>query len=146
MSRPALPALMEDICFEGVHCTLKLSSPADRLWLATFVGHDVGEFGDAPLRHLAEFLDQSQRMTLFVDGRDVPGASVEVSGNWAVWMQQNRDRLQQVHILCGSRFIHLTANFVKRFAGLEGKMFVYTEATAFEHALGAAVVSSRRTN
>ena len=69
----------------------------------------------------------------------MPGASVEVSGTWAYWMQENRGRLEEIHLLCGSRFIHLTANFVRRFAELEEKMFLYTEAKAFDLAVGTAM-------
>ncbi len=134
----------EDLVFEGVHCKLLTSFPAAGICLATFTGHDVGEFGDAPVKALSDYLAQHGALTLFVDGRKVPGASVEVSGTWAYWMQENRDQLKAVHILCGSRFIHLTANFVRRFAELEEKMFIYTEAKSFDEAIGAAITRRNR--
>ena len=129
----------EELVFEGVHCKLRIAFPAPSVCLATFQGHDVGEFGDGPVKALSEYLTRQESMTLFVDGRQVPGASVEVSGTWAYWMQDNRARLEEIHILCGSRFIHLTANFVRRFAELEEKMFIYTEAKAFDLAIGTAI-------
>ncbi|HEX3798815.1 MAG TPA: hypothetical protein VH413_08950 [Verrucomicrobiae bacterium] len=129
----------EQLVFEGIHCKLRITFPTLGVCLATFHGHDVGEFGDAPVKALSEYLAQRDSMTLFVDGRKVPGASVEVSATWAYWIQENRTKLDAVHILCGSRFIRLTASFVRRFAEVEEKMFIYTEAKAFDLAIGTAI-------
>jgi hypothetical protein len=136
----------ESVRFEGVHCELTLSFPARNVCVATIVGHDVGEFGEAPLLVLNDYLRNAGMMTLFVDGRKVPGASIEVSSAWALWMQKNRERLQQIHFLCGSRFIQMTAIFVRRFAGLEDRMFIYTDAPMFEAAIDQTATRSRAAN
>ena len=133
----------ESVRFEGVHCELTLSFPGRNVCVATFKGHDAGEFGEAPLLVLNDYLRDASVMTLFVDGRKVPGASIEVSSAWALWMQKNRQRLQQIHILCGSRFIQMTATFVRRFAELEDRMFIYTDAPVFEAATDQIVAKSR---
>jgi hypothetical protein len=129
-----LPA---DILFEGIHCTLTIRRPAAGTILAIFNGHDVGEFGEAPFRELAKDLGTGLPIELFVDARRTIGASIDVSNDWARWMLANRGQLHRVHILCGSRFIQLTANFVRRFTGFEDRMRIYTEPAAFEHSLNA---------
>jgi hypothetical protein len=143
---PACADSRESVQFEGLHCELTLSFPGQNVCVATFKGHDVGEFGEAPLLVLDDYLRNTGVMTLFVDGRNVPGASIDVSSAWALWMQKNRPSLQQIHLLCGSRFIQMTAAFVRRFAGLEDRMFIYTDAPMFEVAINETVAKSRRTS
>jgi hypothetical protein len=45
-----------------------------------------------------------------------------VSGEWAGWLGANRAMLESVTMLTGSRFIQITAEFVRRFSSLEGSM------------------------
>jgi hypothetical protein len=123
------------IVFEGIHCTLTIERPSPGVVLATFRGHDIGEFGDAPFIELAKDLAGGLPIELFVDARRTLGASIDVSNDWARWMLTNRVQLHRVNLLCGSRFIQLTANFVRRFTGFEGRMRIYTDAIAFEQAL-----------
>jgi hypothetical protein len=128
----------EKVCFEGIHCTLTIQRPASGVVLATFHGHDIGEFGARPFEELAKDLAGGLPLELFIDARHTPGASIQVSGEWAQWMLNHRHQLHRVNILCGSRFIQLTANFVRRFTGFEDRMRIYTDAVAFDQALGAA--------
>jgi hypothetical protein len=72
---------------------------------------------------------------LFVDAREVRGASIEVSGEWARWLGGRKAVLRGVTMLTGSRFIQVTAEFVRRFAALEGIMRICTEASVFDSAL-----------
>jgi hypothetical protein len=118
------------------HCTLTISRPADRVILITIVGRDVGELGDAPFHELAHDLAAPGPFELFVDARAAT-ASMDVSAAWAFWLGANRSRFHHVSMLTGSRFIRLTAEFVKNFAELGEKMRLYTEVAAFETALRA---------
>ncbi|MEO8371743.1 MAG: hypothetical protein ABI806_21320 [Candidatus Solibacter sp.] len=95
-------------------------------------GTDIGEFGDAPMLELAKCVAGAE---LFIDARDVRGASIEVSGEWAEWLRAHKTHLRGINMLTGSRFVEVTADFVRRFAGLEGSMRIYTEAAAFDAAL-----------
>jgi len=63
---------------------------------------------------------------------------MEVSNQWATWLRARRDQLTRIHMLTGSRFVQLTADFVKRWADLGDKMRIYTEAEPFDEALLAA--------
>ncbi len=107
----------------------------------TYTGPDVGEFGDAPFQELARDIAAGQPMEIFIDARETPVASMDVSGAWAKWMMTNRGRIHRFNMLCGSRFIELTAEFVQRFTEFGPRMRIYTEADAFDEAL--RVASSR---
>ena len=116
------------------HCSLTITRPRDRAVVLTIVGRDVGELGDAPFRELAKDLAQPGSIELFVDARAAQ-ATMDVSASWALWLSEHKTRFEHVSMLTGSRFIQLTAEFVRNFAALGDKMRLYTEAAAFDAAL-----------
>src|SRR5687768_5180650 len=99
-----------------------IARPAAGVVVLTFKGPDVGEFGDAPFQELTRDLAMHGRVQLFVDAGECSGASIDVSSGWAQWISTHRPELTSLHLLCGSRFIQLTADFVRRFTGLEERM------------------------
>jgi len=107
--------------------------------LIVLKGSDVGEFGDAPFRELGTDLAAGLPIEIFVDARAVPAASIDVTGSWAQWMMANRDRIQRFNIVCRSRFIEVTAKFVRQFTEFGPRMRIYTDAEGFDAALQAAV-------
>lgn len=123
--------------FEGRHSTITLDRPAGHVVVLVIEGRDAGEHGDGPLRALDEELERGP-FALFIDARKTLGASVDVSNVWAQWLRSRRDRLDQIHMLTGSKFVQLTADFVRRFAELGDAMRVYTDGAAFDAALAAA--------
>jgi VWFA-related protein len=102
-------------------------------------GSDVGEFGDAPLLELNECLTGDGTFELFIDAREVRGASVDVSSEWAEWLRAHKPQLREITMLTGSRFVQMTADFVRRFADLEGIMRVHTEPAVFDAALAESL-------
>jgi hypothetical protein len=74
-------------------------------------------------------------MDLFIDARNAQGASLDVSNDWAQWLGKQRARFRQINMLTGSRFVQITADFVRRFAALADIMRIYTEGAAFDDAL-----------
>lgn len=129
-----------EIRFDGVHCRLSVVKPSDRVVVMRIAGTDVGEFGDAPMKAVRECVGTSAAVHLFIDARDVRGASIEVSGDWAKWLSANKSILENVTMLTGSRFIQITAEFVRRFSSLEGRMRVCTDPVIFDYALREAIV------
>jgi hypothetical protein len=129
----------ESVRLKGTNCSLTIARPAPRVVLLTLTGRDAGELGDGPFRELAKDLDVPGEIELFIDARAGTGATLDVSGKWALWLGANKERFTQVSMLTGSRFIQLTAEVVKNYAELGEKMRLYTEAAAFEGALRAAV-------
>jgi hypothetical protein len=123
--------------FEGLHSTLTIGRPVGHVVVVTISGRDAGEHGDGPLRALDDELKRGP-FSLFVDARHTQGASVDVSNVWAQWLRQRRDQLDRIHMLTGSRFVQLTADFVRRFAELGDAMLIYTEGAAFDDALATA--------
>lgn len=131
--------LPDEVTFEAVHCALTIRRPAPGVVIAIFKGMDVGEFGTRPFEELQKDLATGQPLELFIDARDVPGASIDVSKDWAKWMQENRSQLHRLSILCSSPFVQMTARFIRGFTGFEERMRIYTEAATFESAIAAAV-------
>jgi len=129
---------------EGIHCRLAIERPAPAVVVVRLTGWDVGEFGEAPLRELEQYLAERQALELFIDAREAKGATIDVSSEWALWLRKHKDSLQHVSMLTGAPFIRLTAKFVQRFADLGEAMRIYTDARAFDAAL-AAVTQMRMT-
>ena len=127
-----------EIRFDGVHCNLVLQHFLPRVLLMKITGSDVGEFGESPMKALDDWLAGSDSIDLFIDARDVRGASIEVSGEWARWLGRHKAKLRSVTMLTGSRFIQVTAEFVRRFAALDGIMRICTEPAVFDEALREA--------
>jgi hypothetical protein len=125
------------LVFEGAHASFVIDRPTHEVIAVTITGRDAGEHGNAPLKALTEQLSIGP-FTLFIDARRTSGASVDVSNVWAQWLRANRDRLYRIHMLTGSQFVQLTADFVRRFAELGDSMLIYTDGAAFDEALPVA--------
>jgi hypothetical protein len=133
----------DDQVFQGQHCTLKIRRPGVRVVVVAFSGHDVGEFGEGPFQALARDTRGDGTLELFIDAREGVAASLDVSSEWAFWLARHRDSFRHVSMLTGSRFIQLSAGFVRKFADLGDLMRLYTDPAAFEGALSHAVANGR---
>lgn len=131
--------LGDEVLMEGIHGSLSLKRPGPGVVLAIFKGPDVGEFGDAPFRELEKDLAKGESLELFFDAQECPGPSVSVSDQWAQWMSGKRNQLHRVNILSGSRFVEMTANFVRRFTAMGDRLRIYTDREAFYQALKGAI-------
>jgi hypothetical protein len=128
----------KSVTFEGAHCAVELKQFSGSLILMRLSGSDTGELRDAPMRKLDEWLGQAEAVEFFIDARKVRGASIDVSSEWATWFTAHRDRFKSITMLTGNTFIQITAEFVRRFAGLNGIMWVCTDAKVFDVALDQA--------
>lgn len=127
--------------FEGVYSTIAIARPVHHAVVVTITGRDGGEHGTAPLAALDEEL-RAGPFSLFVDARATRGASVDVSNVWAQWLRKHRDELHRIHMLTGTKFVQLTADFVRRFADLGDTMLIYTDGGAFDEALRAEGIAA----
>jgi hypothetical protein len=132
---PMAPSPTPDVEYEAVHCRLSIKRPAPAIVLVVLAGSDIGEFGDLPMREVAKDFDRFGSIELFIDARAVRGASIEVSSKWAFWMATHRTRFREINMLTGSRYIEITAAFVRRFSGLSGRMRLFTDSAAFDEGL-----------
>lgn len=125
----------QEIRYEGVYCDLTVQSFPPRVVVLVLSGTDIGEFGDAPFQALERYFSTSEQVELFVDARHVRAASINVSGEWARWLFTRKIHLQHVSMLTASRFVQMTAEFVRRFADLGCLMRIYTDPASFDSAL-----------
>jgi len=132
-----------EILYDGIHCNLLIQQFPDRVVVLRISGTDIGEFGEAPMKALNDWVAGSGPIAFFIDARDVRGASIEVSGEWAGWLNTHKAVLRSVTMLTGSRFIQITAEFVRRFASLEGIMRICSEPEVFDGALAEAIGTQR---
>ena len=123
--------------FEGAHCTLALDWPAPDVIVITFTGKDTNEFGEAPFQKLDEKLVPGTE--LYIDARKATAASIDVSAEWAKWLSRRKSSFAHVSMLTGSKFIQMSAGFVRRFADMGDLMRLYTDAVAFDHAVQVAI-------
>jgi len=128
---------------EGVHCSMAIEEPVPGVVLVTIEGTDTGEVGDAPFRALEPMLEGESPVELFIDARGARGPSIDVSSDWAVWLAGHRHQLLHVSILIGSRFVQLSADFVRLFAKLGDAMRIYSDRAVFEGALSNAIGNAR---
>lgn len=128
---------------EGVHCTMRIDQPAPGVVLLAIEGTDVGDLGAAPFDALEPLLAGERPVELFVDARAARGATIDVSNEWALWLSRHKQRLLHVSMLTSSRFVQLTADFVRRFADLGEQMRLYADPAVFEGALSNAVGNAR---
>ena len=124
--------------FESSSCKMIIEELASGVVRISIEGTDVGQLGEAPFRALAPLLAGDHRVELFVDARHTRGVSMDVSGEWALWLGRHRHALRHVNMLTATRFVQITADFVRRFAEMGEIMRIYTEPSAFEHALSNA--------
>jgi len=121
----------------GSNVSFSIARVAPAVVVVVISGRDVGEHGDRPLRALDNLLSEGS-FELFVDARNTTGASIDVSNVWASWLRRHRDELHRIHMLTASRYVQITADFVRRFADLGDSMLLYTDAAAFDEQLRAA--------
>jgi hypothetical protein len=135
--------LLPSIEYEGVHSSLAIRRPAPGVAVVVLSGSDIGEFGDLPMRELQKDLACFNAIELFIDARAVRGASIEVSAEWALWLRSHRASFNRLNMLTGSRYIQITAAFVRRFSGLADLMNVFTDRVAFDESLAFSVSQVR---
>jgi hypothetical protein len=124
--------------FEAKDCTVTITQVREGCALVTLEGSDRGELGREPFAELERSFSATHRLTLFIDLEAAVGASLDVSGSWAVWLRANRQNLEGVNMLTGSYFVELSAQTVKRFSDLGEKVRLFTDRAAFEAALQAS--------
>jgi hypothetical protein len=144
MSNSALVGEHKEFRLQGRNSSVRIYRPAPRVVVMVLAGTDVGEHGNAPFAELSRDYEEGA-FELFIDARDTRGVALDVSGGWARWMSERRDSLRRVNMLTGSRFVEITANFVRDFAELGGRMRIYTDPEAFDTALTEAGRSASST-
>lgn len=121
--------------FEAKDCTITITTVGEGRVLVVLEGRDRGELGREPFVEIEKSFAPARGLELFIDLEAAGGASLDVSGSWAVWLRANRQHLEHVNMLTGSYFVELSAQTVKRFSDLGEKVRLYSDRAAFEAAL-----------
>lgn len=121
--------------FEGLHCTMEIRRPRRGLVLLGISGLDTGELGRAPFEELEADVGPGRSVELFIDARHTRAASVQVSNDWALWLRRHQASFRRITMLTGSRYIRMTASFVRRFNEMGDLMRITTDDAAFDDAL-----------
>ena len=130
--------------YQGIHCGLAIERLAEGLVVIKLSGYDAGELGDIPMQELGKDIAGEMLVELFIDAREVKGASLEVSSAWSQWLGLHRDRFEHISMLTGSPFIQLTAHFVRQYADLGEVMRIYTDPAAFDRAVSDSIARRPR--
>ena len=67
-----------------------------------------------------------------VSGGDPVQSVIDVSGEWAEWLRTHKAHLGEIRMLTGSRFVEITADFVRGIAALQGIVRIYAEPAVFD--------------
>lgn len=129
------PQRSPSLRYGGVHCSAVIERPAPGVAVVSLAGMDTGELGDAVMRELSNDLAQFGSIELFIDAREVRGVSVEVSGKWALWLRRRHSQFHRINMLTGSRYVEITAEFVRRFSDLGSLMRIFKDRADFDQSL-----------
>jgi hypothetical protein len=120
-------------------CRFEYRRPRSRLVAVTIAGHDDGVLGAAPLDELMPDLrGRPGRLVLFVDARGTLGVATHVRDLWSAWFQAHRDKLETVHVLPGSRLVHLNIALSRQLSRTGDLIRLHTDAAEFDRALTEA--------
>jgi hypothetical protein len=120
--------------FANEECRVTISRWGVARLLVTFQGRDRGQLGREPFIELEKHFSTERPLELFIDLQSAVGASLDVSGSWAIWLRSNKERLARVSMLIGSPFIQMSAQAVQRFSELGEKARIYSDRGEFEKA------------
>jgi hypothetical protein len=123
--------------FVAPECTIEVARLRAGRVLVKLEGRDRGQLGREPFAAIEENFSPDRPLELFIDLQSAVGASLDVSGSWAIWLRANRANLAKVSMLTGSSFIQLSAQAVQRFSELGEKAQIYSDRDEFESAYRA---------
>src|SRR5262245_20388442 len=81
--QPTMPAAAR---FESPSCNMIIEELASGVVQISIEGTDIGQLGEAPFRTLARLLVGDHHVELFIDARNTRSVSMDVSGDWALWL------------------------------------------------------------
>jgi hypothetical protein len=103
--------------------------------LVIISGHDNGQFGTSTLDEIRAEIGREHQIELFVDAREALGAAVSVSDEWTRFFEQNQKDMKRVHVLVGSKVLHLTVSIAQHLSRTGNLIQVYTDPDLFRERL-----------
>jgi hypothetical protein len=112
--------------------------PRPGVLVVTIAGHDSGLFGSATLDEITQTLHRERPITLFFDTRETLSVAPAVRDDWTRFLSSNRAHLNAVHVLTGSKAVHLSVAVAQHFSETGNLIRLYSKPEAFEAKLAAA--------
>ena len=114
------------------HGSFTFARPRPGVLFITATGHDTGEFGSAALDEITAVLQRERPITLFVDTRAAISVAPSVRDEWTRYFASNRSNLLAVHVLTGSKAVHLSVAVAQHFSDTGNLIKLYSNVDAFE--------------
>lgn len=114
------------------------STPRPGMLLIRIAGHDLGQFGSAALDEITNALRRDRPLEIFVDTREAVSVSPRVRDEWTRFFASNREHLTAVHVLTGSKFVHLAVAVAQLFSKTGDLIRLYSTPAIFEAKLEQA--------
>ena len=120
-------------------CTFEFRRPRAGVLAVTISGHDDGQFGTSTLDEITSAIAREGTLELFVDAREAYGAAVSVSDDWTRFFAAHRTRLSRVHVLVGSKVVHLTVSIAQHLSRTGDLIQIYSDPEIYRSRLALAV-------
>lgn len=106
--------------------------------VVTISGHDTGQFGTSTLDEIRMEILRYRPVELFVDAREALGAAVSVSDEWTRFFSLNREHLQRVSVLVGSKVLYLTVAIAQHLSRTGNLIQIYSAPEVFDKLVAEA--------
>jgi hypothetical protein len=119
-------------------CTFVYRRSRPGVLVVAISGHDNGQFGTATLDEIAAALHREPPLELFVDAREAVGVATSVSDDWTRFFSTHRRDLARVHVLVGSKTVHLTVAIAQHLSRTGSLIQIYSDPEIYESRLALA--------
>lgn len=114
------------------------SRPRPGVLLIEIAGHDAGQFGTSALDEITNALLREKPLEVFVDTRAAVGVATTVREDWTRFFASNRANLTAVHVLTGSKIVHLAIAVAQLFSKTGNLIRLYSKPESFQAQLDRA--------
>lgn len=120
------------------NCTFIFRRPHPGILHVAIIGLDNGQFGTATLDEVRAEIGRHSPVEMFIDTRGAVRAAVSVSDEWTRFFSKHKSDLSRVHILVGSKILHLTVSIAQHLSRTGGLIRIYSNPDHFEAVAGTA--------
>ena len=114
------------------NCTFTYQRVRPGVLLVTINGLDSGQFGVSTLDEITAALNREGSLELFIDAGEALGAAVSVSDEWTRFFVAQRQRLERVHVLVGSKAVYLTVAIAQHLSRTGSLIQIYSDRATWE--------------
>ncbi len=112
-------------------CTFAFDRLRPGTLLVQIEGKDSGQFGTAVIDEFRSELQRFGRLTLLIDAEHAQAAGAPVTDLWRDFFKANRDGLESLTVLVGSRFMEFIVGVTTHLAQVGRLVTVTTDADRF---------------